>query len=95
MTENERNIIIAKCAAILDKEASEWNQSFFDFVEIDDGQANYAMTKAMTFQDAAEMVRMLSPDYKAKKDEEHKKIQQWVKEIRAGNGGNMPNLKDN
>jgi len=95
MREDERNSIIALCANVLDKEAAEWNTIFFDFLdsEIEDA-SDYAMTKAMAFQDAAEMVRELSPDYKEKKDAESVKVKKWAKSIRENNPIPMPQLKD-
>ena len=96
MTNNERNEIIAKCAALLDREAEEWNIAFFDFLDKDiENGADYAMTKSMTFSDAAEIIRMLCPDYKAKKDEEAEKAKQWAKSIREGSPLPMPNFKNN
>ena len=96
VTENERNAIIAECAEAIDKEASEWNTVFFDFLENEheDGM-NYAMTRAMTLQDAAEIIRMLSPDYKEKRNQESEKIKKWTKSIIANNPIDMPNIKDN
>lgn len=83
VTETERNAIIAECAELIDKEASEWNTAFFDFLDgnMEDG-ADYALTKAMTLQDAADMLRMLNPVYKAKKEEESKKAKEWLDRIK-------------
>lgn len=95
MTENERNQITAICAEVLDKEAEEWNITFFDFMEQNEEWADYAMTKAMTYQDAAELIRLLSPDYRKKKEDEREKIKKWTKSIREGKPGDFPQIKDN
>jgi len=84
MNKNERNAVLAECAELIDKQASEWNTAFFDFLEKDftDG-ADYAMTKAMTLQDAADEIRMLNPEFKAKRNEERIRAEAMIKRIRS------------
>lgn len=95
VNEQDRNNVLAECAAELETREAEWMDMFYSIEDESDPSKAMAFYNAMECTSCAERIRMMSTDYADRKKAQRAKIAPWVKAIMRGDSpGPLPRLTD-